>query len=90
MNDSIISCIKCTDATGNVDHYDVSFSFSNLGSLPFTPIVTLKSSDLQNSNDLNEVKAKACTQATQLKALYVYQNSLVYSKLTDLNGPVTL
>jgi hypothetical protein len=89
MNDSIVSCLKCVDSTGKLDHYDLIFSFNEVPSL-IVPAITLKASDLQNPDDLTEVKAKACAQATQLKAIFVHQNSLVYSKLTDLNGPVSL
>lgn len=89
MNDSIVSCIKCVDSNGKVDHYDLVFSFDGISSVA-VPSVTLKSSDLQNPNDLNEVKIKACDQAKQLKSISVYQNSLIYSQLIDLNGPVSL
>ena len=90
MVDSIVKCVKCTDLHGNLNYYDIFFLFGDLGSLSTVPVVTLKATDLQNPNDLNEVKTKACIQAGIIKLAVMQQLSLSYSDINDLNGEVTL
>lgn len=91
MSDSITKFVQCVNSNGVIDHYEVTFSFGAVSLSPFmSTTITIQVSDLQNANDLNEVKTVACTKATQFKSIYAYQLGLVYTQHPELTGSVSL
>ncbi len=91
MTDSIVSCKVYKNPNGTVDRYDVNFEYDvDLQPNTEPPVITIFASEMQNPNDLNEVKSKAVAIACENKRHHVRECSMIVETIHTLDGNVTL